>query len=209
MTKAYKEKQKVKHKEKQKQKQKQRSRLDIPWHRRTMMTLDEKKRFHSLDSFFNAMVNEYKQKLIEEPIVPDGFTFLIIYKININTRSPQIEVFQYFPETEEQRTVSAIEEVMMGQLKVSASQPRMSLEIFNFVKVNLFEVERVETLIFQGSCYEGEYRIKAFDVIRDKELNITDMKETKKMDRFYATHTYVDSQLQDEVEKRKKEMSSR
>jgi len=189
-----------------KQKQKRKGRLDIPWKRTTRITQNENKRFYSLDSFFNAMVNEYKMKVEGNPILPYGLNFLIIYKINIDGL-PQVETFEYFPETVEQQTVAAIEEVMKGQVGVSACERRFS-STFNAVLVNLFPVNGIETLIFQGSCCEGEFRVKAFDVIRDEDLNIVDLIETERMKKFYAMYSYLDPDLQAEIERRKKAMSS-
>jgi hypothetical protein len=148
------------------------------------------------------MLNEYKFNFQHDS---DSKTILqqIYCTKSAETNSPQVITIEYFPETWLQaKSVEVLSEMMVKQIGKTA-------RVDYIVSICIMADDNKQFILSTASSFDGEYKIKAFEVIRIRGNNEVQFKETDRFNGEYLNITYIDPDEQKkklEFDAKKREM---
>lgn len=165
--------------------------LNTKWRRvRHLPKSEDDLKFYTLESFHNSYLNEYKFNLQNDPNLKTNILAVYI-TVSREYPLPYVTTIEYYPENESQaQSLDLLNEIMLEQM---AKYMRINYGVR--ICLIYYGEDKKETLVSYGSSFEGERRLKVFDVIRmrlnGKEDKIS-FKETDKMDSEYLNFYYSD-----------------
>lgn len=165
------------------------------------LEVPEKFKFNTVESFHNAMLNEYKFNFQINP--ENNRIIQYIYStVSAGTDIPQVITTEFFPQSRLQaKSLEKFSSRLLMQL-AKTTKPDYVVSIY------LMSDDTNRQYIYSAaSSYDGEFIIKAFEVIRNGEIQF---KETDKFNSEYVDFTYMNPKEQEKKEAfdaKKREMS--
>ena len=165
------------------------------------LEVPEKFGFYTMDAFHNAMLNEYKFNFQNNP--ESKIIIQHIYSSqSAGTDIPQVITTEFFPQTRLQaKSMEKFSSRLLMQM-AKTTKPDYVVSIY----VMSDDTNR-QYIYSAASSYDGEFRIKAFEVIRNGEIQF---EETDMFNSEYVDFTYMNPKEQEKKEEfdaKKREMS--